>query len=159
MDIFWNIILCQAISPVAKFHLVLGRGFMIQRLIMILIIPQEMTLNVSQEIKIKYFTWKYCFVCFVCLFVCLFVFVCGFSSHSRLFHSYGDVIYARHPWPLSSEGSYCDTGHPFIMVISEDPWQSHLLPSVWQCHYLFLRLRSVAARIRTSNLTLAEQTL
>ena len=34
--------------------------------------------------------------------------------------------YARHLWPLSSEGSlachtYCDTEHPFIMVISEDP--------------------------------------
>ena len=31
-----------------------------------------------------------------------------------------------HSWPLSSEGSlachtYCDTGHPFILVISEDP--------------------------------------
>ena len=25
---------------------------------------------------------------------------------------------------------YCGTGHPFIMVISEDPWHSHLLPSV-----------------------------
>ena len=34
---------------------------------------------------------------------------------------------------------------PLIMVISEDPWHSHLLSSVWQwdCHYLFLRLRSV----------------
>ena len=44
---------------------------------------------------------------------------------------------ARHSWPLSSEGSlachtYCDTGHPFIVVISENPWHSHLLPSVWQ---------------------------
>ena len=94
-------------------------------------------------------------------FVCL-----GFSSHSRIFHSYGDVTitveglkvltYARHSWPLSSEGSsachtYCDTGHPFIMVISEDPWHSHLLPSVWQWRfrYLFLQLRSVAAGIRT----------
>ena len=33
------------------------------------------------------------------------------------------LTYARHSWPLSSEGSlacltYCDTGHPFIMVIS-----------------------------------------
>ena len=33
---------------------------------------------------------------------------------------------ARHSWSLSSEGSlacqtYCDTGHPFIMVISENP--------------------------------------
>ena len=26
--------------------------------------------------------------------------------------------------------TYCDTRHPFIMVISEDPWHSHLLPSV-----------------------------
>ena len=48
--------------------------------------------------------------------------------HSRIFHSYGDITitseglqiltYARHSWPLSSEGSlachpYCDTGHPF----------------------------------------------
>ena len=34
---------------------------------------------------------------------------------------------------------------------------THYLPSVWQwsCHYLFLRLRSVAAGIRTSNLPLA----
>ena len=70
----------------------------------------------------------------VCLFVCSFVWV--FSSHSRIFHSYGDGIstgeglqiltFARHSWPLSSEGSlachiYCDTGYPFIIVISEDP--------------------------------------
>ena len=50
--------------------------------------------------------------------------------------------------------------HPLIMVISEDPWHSHLLPSVWQwsCHYLFLRRRSVAARIRTPNLPLAKPT-
>ena len=36
------------------------------------------------------------------------------------------LIYTWHSWPLSSEGSlvcliYCDMGHPFIMVISEDP--------------------------------------
>ena len=85
--------------------------------------------------------------------------VWSLSSHSRIFHSYGDVTiageglqiltYARHSWPLSSEGSlmchtHCDTGLPFIMVISEDPWHLHLLPSIWQwsCHYLFLRLRS-----------------
>ena len=89
------------------------------------------------------------------------LFVWSLSSHSRIFHSYGDVIiageglqiftYARNSWPLSSEGSltchaHCDTGLPFIMVISEDPWHSHLMPSVWQwsCHYLFLRLMSVA---------------
>ena len=81
---------------------------------------------------------NYTFCLFVCLFVVLFVclFVCSFSTHSRIFHSFGDVtaagerlqilIYVRHLWPLRSEGSlachtYCDTGHPFIMVISEDP--------------------------------------
>ena len=35
VDIFWNITRHQAISPVAKFHHVLGRGFMIQRVILI----------------------------------------------------------------------------------------------------------------------------
>ena len=28
--------------------------------------------------------------------------------------------------------TYCDTGPPFIMVISEDSWHSHLLPRVCQ---------------------------
>ena len=74
-------------------------------------------------------------------------FVCGFSSHSRIFHSCGDVTfpvkgykfwtYTQHSWPLSSEGSltnhtYCDTSQPFIMVIPEDPWHSYLLPSLWK---------------------------
>ena len=103
------------------------------------------------------------------LFVCLFV--RSFSSQSRIFHSFGDVTitgeglqiltYALRVWPLNSEGSlacltYCDMGHPFIMVISLDAWHSHLLPSVWQwsCHYLYWRLRYVAAGIRTPNLPL-----
>ena len=40
---------------------------------------------------------------------------------------------------------------PFIRIISEDPWHSQMLPSVWKgsCHYLFLRLRSVATGDRT----------
>ena len=59
--------------------------------------------------------------------------VCLLSSHSRIFNSYRDVTitgeglqiltYARHSWSLNSESSlacqtYCDTAHPFIMVIS-----------------------------------------
>ena len=55
------------------------------------------------------------------------------SSKSRIFHSYRDVTitgerlqiltYARHSWPLSSEGSlachtYCDTGRSFIRGIA-----------------------------------------
>ena len=49
-----------------------------------------------------------------------------------------------------SEGSLachtdCDLGHPFIMIISEDPLHVHPLSIVWQwsCHYLFSRFRSV----------------
>ena len=68
--------------------------------------------------------------CRMGLFACLWFFV-----DSRIFHSYGDVTstgeglqiltYARHLGPLSSEVSltchtHCDTGHPFIMVISDD---------------------------------------
>ena len=99
------------------------------------------------------------------ILVCLFG---SFSSHSQVFHSYGDLIitveglqifsYTRHSWQLSSEGSlachtYCDTGHPFIKVISDDPchWQ-------WSCLYLFLRHESLVAGIRTSNLQLARRT-
>ena len=46
------------------------------------------------------------------------------------------------------------------IVIFENSWQSHLWPSVWHwiCHYLFLRLRSVAVRIRTPNHPLASRT-
>ena len=110
------------------------------------------------------------------------LFVWGSSSHLRIFRSYGDVTvtggglhilnYAWQSWPLSSEGSlschtYCHTGHSF-MIISKRidgldsvwrPWHSHLLPSVeqWSCHYLFLRLMSVAAENRTPNLPLAGQ--
>ena len=61
------------------------------------------------------------------LFVCL-----GFS-HAKIFVLYGDITitgeglhiltYARHSWLLSSKGSlachtYCDMGHPFLMVIN-----------------------------------------
>ena len=78
------------------------------------------------------------------MYICFFDW--SYSSHSRIFHSIGDVTlageglqiltYARHLWPLSSEGSsachtYCDTRHLFIMVaISKDPWYSHLLSSL-----------------------------
>ena len=116
------------------------------------------------------------YILYVCLFVCLFVW--SFSSHLRIFNSFGDVtiageglqiltyMYARHFWSLSREDSlafdiYCDTGHPFIMVISGYPWRSHLLPSVWQWnfHYLFYRLKSVVARTRKNKLPVAGRTL
>ena len=50
----WNIARRQAISPVAKFHHMFGHGFMIQG-------PgwYWFLSNVSQPIRIHYFTWKY----------------------------------------------------------------------------------------------------
>ena len=69
------------------------------------------------------------------------------------------LIYAGYLWSLSYEGSlachiYCDTWRPFIMVISDGPWYSHLLQSVyqWICHHLFKRLKSVLVGVRTLNL-------
>ena len=108
---------------------------------------------------------------YIRVYICFgFFFVQGLQSHSRISHSYGDITIAgeglqiltcaRHSWQLSCEGSlachtYCDTGHPFIMVISEDPSHSHPGVCQWSCHYLFLRLRSIAAGIRTPNNPLA----
>ena len=62
----------------------------------------------------------------------------------------GCVTCARHLMPLSIEGSlvchtYCYTRHPFKIVIFEDPWNWHPLPSIrqWSSHYLLLRIGSV----------------
>ena len=61
--------------------------------------------------------------------IMIWLFVWGYSSHSGVFHSYGDAIiaseglqiltYVRHSWPFSSKGSlachtYCDTWHLFL---------------------------------------------
>ena len=74
-----------------------------------------------------------------------------------VFDSYGDVTISGEElqfWPiLDTDGqwgsfayyTYCDTKHQFTMVISEDPWYLHLWQ--WSCHYLWLRLWSVAAGI------------
>ena len=87
------------------------------------------------------------------LHFCLFVW--GLSSHSRNFHSYGEVnitdgglqilTYAWHSWAVRSEDSlawhtYCGTGHLFILVIFENPWDSQLLSSVWQWIFDFCDL-------------------
>ena len=81
---------------------------------------------------------------FCCFGVEFFLFVWCFSSQSRIFYSYGDVTLPANGckfWPIlgtydhwavikgyyqvikgySTCHTYCDTGHPFKMVISEDP--------------------------------------
>ena len=88
---------------------------------------------------------------FVCLefIVLLKIFSLIWRRHNCRWRAANSNSYARHSWLLISESSltchtYCDTGLPFTMVTSEDPWHSHLLPSVWQwsCHYLFLTTES-----------------
>ena len=102
-------------------------------------------------------------------YICLFVL--DFKSHSKIFHSYGDVTiaveglqiltYAQHSWPLSSEVSltcytHCDTCLPFIMVIAEESWHSHLLPSTWQWsfHFLFVVIGDRTPNLPHPRLTL-----
>ena len=75
------------------------------------------------------------------MFVCI-----GFFSPTRDFFTRMETsplpVKGCKFWPmLGTHGheqchTYYDTGHPFIMVISEDQLNSHLLPSVWQwsCH-------------------------
>ena len=71
--------------------------------------------------------WVY----FVC---CLVVFLVPLDNFSFIITGDGlqTLTYARHLRPMSSEDSlacqtYCDTGHPFIMVIFEDPWHPAFL--------------------------------
>ena len=78
-----------------------------------------------RNIQVRASYLVHCFFCF--RFISLFLFI-------------GEVlqilIFARHSWALSSEASllachtHCETGHRFIIVISEDPGHSHLLPGV-----------------------------
>ena len=94
--------------------------------------------SLTYNLKGVFIIFIFCFLFLLALIVCLFEIL----RHTREFlHSYGDVkiireglqilTYTRHSWSFSSEGSlachtFCDTGHPFIMIISEDPWHSQL---------------------------------
>ena len=103
------------------------------------------------KFAIKYMqTCAFIFKLFVLLCIYLLntsfcLFVCSFSSHSRIFQSFCCKFWpmigtkAIEHWGFLACHIYCDTGHPFIMVISDNPWHSHLMPSIWQwsCHYMF----------------------
>ena len=116
---------------------------------------------------------------FLMCFVCLYGVFRPTRHHSRIFHSYWDVtitgkglqilIYALHPRPLHEQWWFFSVSHLLwhgASVYNGQIWElvtlhSHLLPSVrqWRFHYLFLRLRSVAAVSRTPKLPLARQML
>ena len=89
-------------------------------------------------------------------FVCLFG---GFSSHSRIFHLYGDVTiageglqvltYVRHSWSFQQWGFF---SVPHLLWHGASVYNGHLPGPVTLspgCHYLFLRLRSVVTWDRT----------
>ena len=94
---------------------------------------------------IRYFVCL--FVCglvglFVCLFVCWFFPLENFSLIWRRHHyrwraanfDQCSAYMAIEQWGVFLRcHTYCDSGHPFIMVISDNPWHSHLLPGVWLC--------------------------
>ena len=83
--------------------------------------------------------------------LCQLLFIWGFSSHQRIFHSLRFVTITDeglqiltytnwHSLPSNDEGSlmchtYSDIGQPSILVISKDPWHSYLLLSIlqWSC--------------------------
>ena len=82
---------------------------------------------------------------FTALVVCLYgvcVFLWTFLSYLRIFHSFRQVTITCEYWPTNVDlnsanmaieqwgffnvHTYCDTGQVLIMVISENPWHSHL---------------------------------
>ena len=83
----------------------------------------------------------YVFVCLFGIFVPLENFSLIWRRHLYRWRAANfdlcSALMAMEQWGLFS--TYCDTGHPFIMAISDDARYSRLLPSVWHrsCHYLF----------------------
>ena len=72
-----------------------------------------------------------------CLFVCLFVFWPTREFFTQMETSPLPVKGCKswQSWSFSTRGSlacptYYNTGHPFVMVISEDTWHN-IMPSVW----------------------------
>ena len=149
-----NLIYKQAIRITEKRHLIWNEMF--YRNLLIYQRNGDNLIDIDLDIVLVFFSWG--------------------LSHSGIFsliwrrHQYRwratnfdlySALMAIEQWGLACH-TYCDMGHPFIMVISEDPWHSHLLPSVWQwsCHYLvFFRLKFVAAGIPTPNHPHARLTL
>ena len=107
------------------------------------------------------------FVCFfICLFVCLFI--VPLENFSLIWIRYHylwkaanfyicSALMTIEQWGFFSvshllwHGRYVYHNNGHIMVISWDPWHSHLLPNVKQvrCHFQFLWLRPVIAGIWT----------
>ena len=92
---------------------------------------------------------------FVCLFVCP---TREFDTHMEIStlsvkgYIYWPILIAIEQWGFFNVPHHCDTGQPFNILISEDPWHSHLSFSVLQrsCQILFQRPRFVPTGDRTT---------
>ena len=89
----------------------------------------------------------------VCLLVCFLEFIVQLENFSLIWRRHYcrwraanfnlcSALMAIGQWGFFSVRHLLGHGTSVIMVISEDPWHSYLLPSVWQWsfHYLFLGL-------------------
>ena len=123
------------------------------------------SLLIKQDTSLRIFAESSLFVC---------IFVASFPSLEFFTHmeTTSSPVQGCEFWPMLGTNDHwavrplachtcCDTGHPFFMVISENPWHSHLSQAFGQrsCHYLFWRLSSVAAWIRSLSLLHARQTI
>ena len=88
--------------------------------------------------------------------------LCGvFSSHSRIFHSFGDVIRLQILLATMAIEQCGFFSMPHLMWYGASIYNSHLRGPLtqWSCHYPLCRHRSVAARIRTLNFLLVGRIL
>ena len=94
------------------------------------------------------------------------LFVWGFSSHSRNFHSFGDVT-VTDEGILSALKTIKQRGIlsvPYLLWDGPTLYNGHLQGSVtlepwqWSCYYLFIRLRSVPTGDRTNISRVRRQT-
>ena len=98
------------------------------------------SLNILQNLN---FSPIYMYIVFhIYLFVCLFRFFVPLENFFTHMETSPFPVKGCNFWPmLGTHGhwaarfflachSHCDTGHPFIMPVSEDPWHSYLLTSV-----------------------------
>ena len=93
-------------------------------------------IEINRRIFTKWLIWNLQFTIMVqssLVFITIY-FVCLISAWEWRRRLYLALYYTWHSWPLSSEATLachtlCDSGHPFIMVISKDPEHSHLFQS------------------------------
>ena len=96
------------------------------------------------------------------LFVCLFGVYCPIREFFTI--EYVDVTvtdeglqiltFARHSWPLSSEGSTCHTNCDTGLPLNNDPWHSHLINAIKSIHFVSTVKQQTFYKLWKLNLTI-----